>query len=146
MSATPREKLYSPTLLGLATQLAKYPLHDDLSQVGEAHSRTCGSSVVCGLKSDANGRLSELGLRTSACAVGQAAAAIFAQNAEGHDQAALDEYILAIEDWLGGKGHQPDWPGIDALQPAIAFPARHAAILLAWKAASEALSKARVAS
>lgn len=146
MNAPPREKLYSPTLLGLATQLADFPLLDDLPLVGEARSHTCGSSVVCGIKAEDDGTIAEIGLRTSACAVGQAAAAIFVQHAKSIDRRSVNEAVVALESWLAGNGTQPDWPGIEDLAPAIAFPARHGAILLAWKAASEALSKARVAS
>ena len=145
MNAPQRAKLYSPTLLDLATRLAQFPLHDDLPFVGEAHSRACGSSVVCGIQCDGNGAIARIGLRTSACAVGQAAAAIFAEHACARDQTAINAAALSIDEWLSGNGALPDWPGIEAVEPAIAFPARHAAILLAWKAASEALSKARFA-
>ncbi len=145
MSAASREKLYSPALLALATQLARYPLHDGFSLVGEARSRTCGSAVTCGITTDADGKILELGIRASACAVGQAAAAIFAACAVGKSVAEIDQASLQLSQWLAG-GSAPDWPEIEALEPALAFPARHAAIQLAWKAASEALSNTHVAS
>ncbi|QYU66279.1 hypothetical protein J4558_14920 [Leptolyngbya sp. 15MV] len=48
--------------------------------------------------------------------------------------------------WLSGAGPRPDWPGLELLEPARAYPARHAAILLPWKAALAALNKRDTAS
>jgi hypothetical protein len=45
--------------------------------------------------------------------------------------------------WLAGERDAPgDWPGIAALAPARRFPARHAAIRLAFEAAAEAAAAA----
>jgi NifU-like protein involved in Fe-S cluster formation len=79
-------------------------------------------------------------MRVRACAVGQAAAAIFAREAVGRDQAELAGALSQLEDWLAHKGEVPDWPGIAPLVPARAYPARHGAILLPWKAALAGLS------
>jgi len=46
--------------------------------------------------------------------------------------------------WLAGTGDRPEWPGLEAIEPARAFPARHGAIMLAWTAARDALSSATV--
>ena len=70
--------LYSPALLGLAVELAEYPLKDDMALRGEARSRSCGSTLQLGCTTDDDGAIAELGMRVSACAVGQASAAIFA--------------------------------------------------------------------
>lgn len=48
----------------------------------------------------------------------------------------------AIEGWLESGQNLPDWPGFGSLSAARAYPARHGAILLAWDAALDALSKA----
>jgi len=37
----------------------------------------------------------------------------------------------------------PDWPGLDAIEAARAFPGRHGAMLLPWQAALAALSSER---
>ena len=79
-------------------------------------------------------------MRPHACAVGQAAAALFAQSAEGRNAAELAESCVLLTAWLAGEGDVPDWPGIALLEPARAYPARHAAILLAWEAALVALA------
>ena len=146
MTAPPRERLYTPELLGLATGLAHWPLDEAASLIGEARSRTCGSTIRLSLELDDSGAIARLGMRVSACAVGQAAAAIFAEAAMGRDNMAIADALAALEAWLEGEGAAPEWPGLAALVPARDFPSRHGAILLPWKAALDALCKADVAS
>ena len=45
----------------------------------------------------------------------------------------------AIRAWLADGAPRPAWPGLELLEPARAYPARHGAILLAWQAATELL-------
>lgn len=132
-------RLYTPEVLGLATALARYPLDDGLRLRGQARSQTCGSSIELGCDLDAQDRISRIGLRAHACAIGQAAAAIFCQGAEGRTRAELAEAWRAIEAWLGGEAELPAWPGFASIAAAREFPARHGAITLAWKAGIEAL-------
>lgn len=134
--------LYTPRVLALATTLADFPLGDDLPLRGSARSPACGSRIELGLACDAQGRIARLGLRAQACAVGQAAAAVFAQAATGQDRAALAAALAAIEAWLRDGGDLPGWPGLDAIATARAYPGRHGAILLPWRAALEALPSA----
>ena len=95
-----------------------------------------------GLDMDAGGRIARLGLRPHACAVGQAAASVFAVGAAGRTQSEIAAARSALAAWLGGIGSVPDWPGIDLVAPAMAYPARHGAILLAWDAALAAMASA----
>ena len=81
-------------------------------------------------------------MQVAACAVGQAAAALFARPARGLDAAALASTRQAVAQWLAGEREQAGWPGFEAIEAARAYPARHPAILLPWKAAEAALSKA----
>jgi NifU-like protein involved in Fe-S cluster formation len=133
------QRLYTPELLALAVDLAKWPPLES-GRRGEARSPTCGSTLSLDLDIDAAGHVERLGMRVRACAVGQAAAAIFAREAVGRDQAELAGALSQLEDWLAHKGEVPDWPGIAPLVPARAYPARHGAILLPWKAALAGLS------
>lgn len=137
MSAT---VLYTPEVLGLATSLAEFAWDDSLPFHGSARSRSCGSAITLGLSTDAEGRIADVGIRSQACAVGQASAAIFAQGARGRDAADIRAAHETIMQWLAGSAAMPDWPGLSAITPAREYPARHAAILLAWQAASEILS------
>jgi NifU-like protein involved in Fe-S cluster formation len=133
--------LYTPEILGLATGLAGYPLAGDLPLTGDARSRACGSTLAIGLAVDRTGRIVRLGLKAQACAVGQAAAAIFARGAIGRDATDLRAAEAAIAGWLAGAREMPDWPGLDAIAAAVDYPGRHGAIRLAWQAALSALAE-----
>ena len=143
MSGPERRSLYSPELLALAVELADYPLDPGLRHLGEARSKTCGSTLVFGCNRDSAGAVGEFGMRVTACAVGQAAAAIFARHVAGRTEDELAASSAALSDWLGGEGDMPDWPGIDRLAPALPHRGRHGAFLLPWRAALDALSKGR---
>ena len=132
--------LYTPEILALAVELAEFPLEKVCSRRGEAHSRVCGSHVVMGIEPDETGRVAMIGARVSACAIGQAAAALFLRSAVGRGAEEIADALSEVERWLARGESEPDWPGIAALAPARAYPARHPAILLPWKAALVALS------
>ena len=136
MSAT---VLYTPQVLALATSLARFPWDESLPLHGSARSRSCGSTVTLGLATDPAGRIERIGLKSSACAIGQAAAAIFAAAAPGRDARDLADAERAISAWLAGEGPLPDWPGLEAIAAARDYPGRHGAILLAWQAARDLL-------
>jgi len=140
------ERLYTPDLLALALELTRWPPMENLPLHGEARAPTCGSTLGLDLAMDDAGRIETLGLRVRACAVGQASAALFARHARGVNLAALQLASDRIEGWLDGEGPMPEWPGLAMIAPARAFPARHGAILLPWKAAITALSSAPAAS
>lgn len=131
--------LYTPEVLGLATGLAAHPWDETLPLKGEARSKSCGSTLALGLALDPEARIERVGLRASACAIGQAAAAIFAAAAPGRKASQIREADAAIAAWLAGDGDLPDWPGLSAIAAARDYPARHGAIRLAWQAARELL-------
>lgn len=138
------ERLYTPELLALTLGLADYPWDDALPLTGNARSKSCGSTLEIGLTLDDAGAIERLGLKVHACAVGQAAAAIFARAAAGRGRGELETARTAMAEWLDGTGPVPDWPGIAAILPARAFPARHGAMMLPWNAALGALSSTPV--
>ena len=139
-------RLYTPELLALTVELADWPPIESLPLHGDARAATCGSTLGLDIAPDAAGRIATLGLRVRACAVGQAAAAIFARHAAGRDLADLSAMHDRIEGWLDGEAPIADWPDLALLEPARAYPARHGAILLPWKASIAALSSAPAAS
>jgi NifU-like protein involved in Fe-S cluster formation len=134
------QRLYTPELLALAVDLAQWPRLGGAALQGEARSPTCGSTLAIDLELDRAGRIERLGMRVRACAVGQAAAAIFAAQAVGRDAGQIGETLGQLEAWLAGGGPVPDWPGLAPIEPARAYAARHGAMLLPWKAALAALS------
>lgn len=133
-------KLYNAELLGLATSLARYPLSDDLPLRASVRSATCGSVTEVGLELDQRDEIARIGIKAQACAVGQAAAAIFAAGAAGKSATEIAPTLAGIEQWLSG-GDLPDWAGIGAIAAARDYPARHGAILLPWRAALAALNE-----
>lgn len=141
MSRQERAPLYSPELLGLAVRLARYPIDEAMGLRGTARSRSCGSDIVMSLTARPDGAIEKLGMQVSACAVGQAAAAIFAADATGRDCRSIAETLQRLEQWLSGEGAMPAWKSLDILEVAVPHPGRHGAILLPWKAAQAALCK-----
>lgn len=137
--------LYTPAVLALATALADYPLTGSDSGLplrAETRSATCGSSLALGLAVDGDGSVVRVGARVQACAIGQAAAALFLEAARGRTGAEIAQSEQVLSAWLAGQGAMPDWPGLSALAAAREYPARHGAILLAWRAARAALCSA----
>lgn len=134
------EVLYTPDVLGLTIRLAAYPWDESLSLRGEARSQSCGSTIAVGLSLDEKGAVQRIGIRSQACAIGQAAAAIFADAAIGRSSQALHDAGEAVALWLAGEGETPDWPAFETIARARDYPARHGAVLLPWRAAAQALS------
>lgn len=142
MTASGPVKLYTPELLALAVKLAGYPYNPALPFTGEARSRTCGSSLEIGLSTDRDGAIESVGMRVTACAVGQASAAIFAEGAVNRSAEDITATLAQLELWLAGTGELPEWSGISPLVPAREHAGRHGALLLPWRAATAALCKA----
>lgn len=132
--------LYTSDVLGLTIRLAAYPWDETLPLKGEARSQSCGSTIALGLALAEDGTVERIGIRSQACAIGQAAAAIFADAAAGRSPQALHEAGEAIALWLSGEGVLPDWPGLETIAKARDYSARHGAVLLPWHAAKRALS------
>lgn len=134
------EALYTIDILRLAASTAQWPAlaHPDGS--AERRSPTCGSRVRIDVMRDADGRVAALGVEVSACALGQASTAILANHADGKSAVDLRHAHATLSAYLKGDGDAlPDWPGIEQLAPARAYPARHASILLPFDAAAAAM-------
>lgn len=138
MTASPI-KLYTPDVLALATDLARWPLDPAMPLQGRARSQSCGSVLAMSITPDAAGAIAALGLSAQACAIGQASAAIFARQAIGQTRESLAGSLAALEAWLRAGGIMPEWPGLEAIAAAKDYPARHGAVLLPWKSALDAL-------
>ena len=135
------EPLYTLDILRLATETGRWPLLSDADFSAERRAPLCGSSLKLDLAVDAAGRISAVGMQPQSCAMGQASASLFARHALG----LRAEDIIAAHDalaaWLtGASDTPPDWPEVDQLAPARAYPARHGAILLPFAAARAALA------
>ena len=135
--------LYTTRMLSLSAELAQYPLTDSFTLTAAGKSRTCGSTIDIGLETYAAGAVSQIGMRVTACAVGQSSAAIMASALQGCAENDLRTIVTQIKDWLSGEGTLPDWPRFDAVSGALEHKGRHNALLLPWTTALQALSQDR---
>jgi NifU-like protein involved in Fe-S cluster formation len=137
------ETLYSIDILRLATATAHWPALTGPQGSAERRSPTCGSRVRVDVTLGEGGAVAAIGLVVSACALGQASAAIMAASAAGRTAAEFRDARTALAAYLGGEdGTLPDWPDIGRLVPARPYAARHASILLAFDAAVAAIDAA----
>nr|WP_314465247.1 iron-sulfur cluster assembly scaffold protein [uncultured Novosphingobium sp.] len=133
--------LYTPEVLGLTIRLAHYPWSEALPLQGEARSQSCGSTIALGLSLGERGTVESIGIRSQACAIGQAAAAIFADAVIGRGPEEVCVTGETMARWLSGEGPMPEWPGLAKIAAARDYPGRHGAVLLPWRAAIQAFSK-----
>ena len=106
----------------------------------------CGSRVAVEVRLDEQGRVAGLGQEVSACALGQASAAVMGDHAVGRNAAELERGRDQLAAFLTGAADDPgDWPGVEALIVARSYPARHASILLPFEAVAEAAALAGAA-
>lgn len=137
--------LYNREILRLA---ASIPHHRRLvapDASADKRSPTCGSRVIADVRLDEEGVIAELGLDVSACALGQASAALMAAEATGRTPAEMVQATQCLRAWLAdlqGEAEPDFWPGLAVLAPARSYPARHPSILLAFEAVSEAALRA----
>lgn len=126
--------LYTLEILRLAGSLPEPVKLERVDGSAELRSSTCGSTVRTHVQLK-DGRIEALSQEVQACAFGQASAALVAQQAAGRTS---DDIALALDrlvNWLAGKSEQlPEWPGIEALAPALSRQSRHGAILLPFRA------------
>ena len=136
-------KLYSGKILDLATNIPHLKRLDTPNATVKKRSPVCGSMVTVDVTLD-NGVVSEFGQDVKACALGQAAAAVTGQAVIGRTPGELAEARDALRAMLKENGPVPSAPfdGFAVLEPARDFKNRHASILLAIEAASEAAQNA----
>lgn len=131
---------YTTEILRLAASLeppAALPREDGAA---ELRSPTCGSTIRTVVMIDSRGRIEALAQQVSACAFGQASAALVELAAAGQSAAEVEHALGELTDWLGGRRDDPGaWPGLEALSPARSKAGRHGAILLPFRALLQAM-------
>lgn len=137
--------LYNREILRLAASVPPRRRLEAPDATSERRSPTCGSRVRVDVRMGEDGRVADLAMEVSACALGQASAALLCAHAQGRTADELAAAAQALRHWLVGTDSPSGatfWPGIEALGVARAYPARHASILLAFEAAAEAAAQA----
>jgi NifU-like protein involved in Fe-S cluster formation len=88
---------------------------------------------------DDNHRVIAFGQDVRACALGQASAALLANNIIGRSATEIEDASLKLNAFLAGAEENiGNWPGMNVLTAARNYPARHASIRLPFEAAAEA--------
>lgn len=135
--------LYTTDILRLATSIPHLGRLDAPDGTSERRSPLCGSRIAVDVRVDADGRVRDFGQVVSACALGQASAAILGKALQGKQLDDVADARDALTTWLSGEGAMPDgWPELEVFAPALTHPARHGAILLPFEAAAEAIERA----
>ncbi len=140
-------KLYTQRSLELA---ANMPLADRLEAPQASVKKRapiCGSTVIVDLDLE-NGKISRFGQDVKACALGQASAAVMAQNIIGRSRAEVETARDQLRAMLKEAGPLPESPfeGYEVLEPAREYRNRHASIMLALEATAQAMAEAEQAS
>ena len=135
--------LYTREILRLAVSIPHQQRLGDPDGTAELRSRTCGSKVAADVALTEDGMLQDLGLEISACALGQASAAILGAQALGKSGAEIESTRASLAAFLTGQADSPGtWPDMDKLTAAREHQGRHAAILLPYDAVIAALADA----
>jgi len=141
MAAVVNVPLYTVEILRLAASLPEPEALERVDGVSEVRSHTCGSIVRTQVSLGANGKIEDISQRVQACAFGQASAFLVGSHAVGRSAEDVQGAMAALSAWLNGVGELPEWPGVAALAPARSRTARHAAILLPFRALLSAIEE-----
>ncbi len=136
-------KLYSGRILELAADIPHLGRLEAPDATVRKRSPVCGSMVTVDLCMQ-DGVVTAFGQDVKACALGQAAASVVGHAVLGRSAAELAEASDALKAMLTSGGDVPAAPfdGLEVLIPARDFKNRHASILLAIEAATEAAEQA----
>lgn len=127
--------LYNREILRLAASLVPDDRLENPDGIAEARAPLCGSRIHAEIALGVSGAINALAIRASACALGQASAAILRANGVGKTIAEIDEMRSGIASALAGEGDMPViWPDLQLLALARDYKARHASILLPYDA------------
>ena len=141
MAAGVSEALYTREILRLAASIPHQAPLADAQGMAALRSPTCGAKMTVAVTLDDAGRVAALSQSVSACAFGQASAALMGHGAIGIDRAAAQQAHDNVRRWLAGEDVEP-WPGFDALEPARTRTGRHGAILLPFRTLLAAIEDA----
>jgi len=145
MSETDLIQLYSRRILALAADIPHTGRLEAPDGTARRRSPLCGSTVTMDLRIR-DGRIVDLAQDVKACALGQASAAIAGAALVGRTRPEVDRARDELRAMLsGGPVPAPPFEGYEVLTPARDYRNRHASILLALEAASEAFEKAETA-
>jgi NifU-like protein involved in Fe-S cluster formation len=135
--------LYSARILALAAEIPHLGRLQGAEGTARRRSPLCGSTVTADVRLE-GGRIAAFAQDVKACALGQAAAAVVGGAVIGRTPAELAAARDSLRAMLANGGDVPAAPfaGFEVLLPAREFRNRHASIMLAIEAATEAAEAA----
>lgn len=139
-------KLYSARILALAADIPHLERLEAPDATVKKRAPLCGSTVTVDIKVT-DGRISAFGQDVKACALGQASASVVGGAILGTSRAQVETARDQLKAMLKQDGPAPDSPfdGLEVLMPAKDYKNRHASILLALEATTEAMEQAEQA-
>jgi NifU-like protein involved in Fe-S cluster formation len=136
--------LYTTEILRLAASLQEPHALEREDGRAELRSPTCGSRISLWVQLDDERRVERLSMDVSACAFGQASAALLNHHATGRTHDEIADELVTLSRWLAKEQDEAgEWPGLEALAPARPRKGRHGAILLPFRALLAAIESAR---
>ena len=125
------DPLYKKELLRLAADAHGAGRLPGASATGHAHNPVCGDKVVIDLVLE-NGRVAEIRQEAKACVLAQASASILGKSLKGAERRDVETLQRAVAAMLESHGPVPATPFEDyaAFHAALAYPSRHACVLL----------------
>lgn len=137
------DDLYSAKILTLVANMPRSGRLAAPDASAEKVAKLCGSKITVDV-AVADGKVVDYAQDVSACALGQAAAAILGQNVIGADLSEIELARDSLAAMLKTNGSPPAgrFAELAVLEPVKDYPARHASTLLAFDATVEAVRKA----
>ncbi|PVM84614.1 iron-sulfur cluster assembly scaffold protein [Caulobacter endophyticus] len=137
------DDLYSARILNLVANMPRAGRLAAPDASAERAAKLCGSRILVDVVVK-DGKVADFAQEVSACALGQASAAVLGANVIGADLSELELARDALAAMLKANGPHPAgrFAELAVLEPVKDYPARHASTLLAFEAAVEAVRKA----
>jgi len=137
------DDLYSARILGLVANIPRTGRLAAPDASSEKTAKLCGSRIVVDVVVE-NGRVTDFAQDVSACALGQASAAILGARVIGADLSEIELARDALRSMLKSGGPPPEgrFAELAVLEPVKDYPARHASTLLVFEATVEAVRTA----
>lgn len=135
--------LYNERILQLAAEIGATQRLDAPQATARITSPICGSRLQGDYVFE-DGRLAQYGQRVHACALGQASASLFARLAIGQTVEHIQAAGKAMEQLLvtGAADAIPaGWEELTVMAPVKDYSARHAAVMLPYRAFEKALKE-----
>jgi NifU-like protein involved in Fe-S cluster formation len=136
------DDIYSQKILQLAGNIGRIGSLVNADARVHKVARLCGSTVTVYLNFE-NDVVSDFAHEVRACALGQAASAIMAQQIVGATSDELRSARLQMLSMLAGEGEGPDgrFEQAKLLMPVKDFKSRHGSVMLTFDAVCEALDQ-----